>query len=249
VPAAWRDQIDLACLTIRSKAYADAEELLPVCYRCSSTNPLLSNRGQGGDQCTTCGHPFIRSYVSFEILPLVEFTIADDVTHEEALKLLDEDRVSKKKGSGGIGKKASSRPADEERLVLDDQHGADSDDDADGDGGDDGFTKLLIDEGAPAAGGAGDYKPLVCSRRALRSMRKEEVFVAEHSCAAIPRKYYKSVMSDLPIVMCDSCQHFFHEEDYEFHVLQHQACPFCRTAIKNSDLMPDKKEDDDMLLA
>ena len=38
---------------------------MPVCYRCGTTNPLLTI------SCVSCGHEFIRSYCSFDILPLV----------------------------------------------------------------------------------------------------------------------------------------------------------------------------------
>ena len=42
LPSAWTDQIDLAVMTIQSKPYSDKEDLLPACYRCSSTNPLVT---------------------------------------------------------------------------------------------------------------------------------------------------------------------------------------------------------------
>ena len=36
--------MDLASLMVKSKPYHDNEELLTMCYRCSSTNPLMNNR-------------------------------------------------------------------------------------------------------------------------------------------------------------------------------------------------------------
>ena len=38
------------------------QELLPMCYRCSTTNPLLNNQG---NFCINCRQPFIHSFVSF----------------------------------------------------------------------------------------------------------------------------------------------------------------------------------------
>lgn len=40
-----------------------------------------------GDVCTNCGHPFIRSFLNFEILPLVEFVPDDTVTGNNNIKL------------------------------------------------------------------------------------------------------------------------------------------------------------------
>ena len=73
--ASWQAQIDLASLTVRAKPFSDPEELQVVCYRCMTTNPLLSCEvGRGhGDACVQCGHPFIRCFLSFDVLPLVEF--------------------------------------------------------------------------------------------------------------------------------------------------------------------------------
>jgi len=59
VPPTWQHQIDLSCLAIRSKAYSDQDDLLPVCNWCMTTNPLLRSNI---DSCVNCGHPFIRTF-------------------------------------------------------------------------------------------------------------------------------------------------------------------------------------------
>ena len=70
-----------------------------MCYRCSSTNPLMNNRlvvvvvkvGQlsdmflsRGNQCINCIQPFVHSWVSFEILPLVEFQLEEGISDQVA---------------------------------------------------------------------------------------------------------------------------------------------------------------------
>lgn len=61
-------EVDLQSILVRSKPFSDSEDLLPVCYRCSTSNPLLNTQG---DFCINCGAPFIRSFITFEHLPLV----------------------------------------------------------------------------------------------------------------------------------------------------------------------------------
>ena len=46
IPKRFRENVDLAALMIRSKPYYDNEELLFICYRCSSTNPLYNPKGE-----------------------------------------------------------------------------------------------------------------------------------------------------------------------------------------------------------
>lgn len=82
IPPAWREQIDFASVTIRSLPFSDKEQLLPVCYRCGTTNPLISAN------CVACGHEFVRSFCSFDVLPLVEFVLENSVSDEEAAKLI-----------------------------------------------------------------------------------------------------------------------------------------------------------------
>ncbi|CAM1154605.1 IFT122 (predicted) [Pycnogonum litorale] len=86
VPEQFRNAVDLGSLTIRSKPFNDNEELLPLCYRCSTTNPLLNSQG---NCCVNCRQPFVFSFISFEILPLIEFIVDDDIDDDEAERLLN----------------------------------------------------------------------------------------------------------------------------------------------------------------
>ncbi|EJW79340.1 hypothetical protein WUBG_09751, partial [Wuchereria bancrofti] len=82
-PRRFEKLIETDALIIRSKPFTDAEELLPMCYRCGISNPLV-----GTNECIHCKTPFILSFVSFEVLPLVEFFVSDDINLEEARQLI-----------------------------------------------------------------------------------------------------------------------------------------------------------------
>jgi intraflagellar transport protein 122 len=43
-----------------------------------------------GDYCISCGAPFLRSFVTFEHLPLVEFELEQDIGDEEASRIVGE---------------------------------------------------------------------------------------------------------------------------------------------------------------
>lgn len=81
-------QVDMFALSIRSRPFTDAEELLPSCFRCQAINPLVN---QAGDRCIACAHPMIRSFCNFELLPLVRFVPARDVSLQEAITLIRRD--------------------------------------------------------------------------------------------------------------------------------------------------------------
>ena len=36
------------------------------------------------EQCITCSHEFVRSFCSFDVLPLVEFVLAEGISDDEA---------------------------------------------------------------------------------------------------------------------------------------------------------------------
>ncbi len=91
IPEKRMDEIELDMLLVQAKPVRDNPDFLPVCYRCGSTNPLLNpftNRFAKGDVCTNCGHPFVRSFINFDILPLVEFVPEPSITDEEAIDLI-----------------------------------------------------------------------------------------------------------------------------------------------------------------
>uniref|UniRef100_A0A1I7UIF5 Intraflagellar transport protein 122 homolog n=2 Tax=Caenorhabditis tropicalis TaxID=1561998 RepID=A0A1I7UIF5_9PELO len=77
-------QIETMTLNIRAKPFTDAENMQPMCYRCGLNNPLL-----GGMSCIHCETPFIISFVSFDVLPLVEFKIDSDISLDEVKELIE----------------------------------------------------------------------------------------------------------------------------------------------------------------
>lgn len=57
-----------------------------------------------GDFCTSCGAPFQRSFVTFEVLPLVEFQLEAGISDAEALALLGEDVLATTAADAGGGR-------------------------------------------------------------------------------------------------------------------------------------------------
>jgi intraflagellar transport protein 122 len=91
IPERKVEEVEVDMLLVQAKPMRDAPDHLPVCYRCSSTNPLLNpftNKMARGDVCTNCGHPFVRSFINFDILPLVEFVPEPSISDEEAIELI-----------------------------------------------------------------------------------------------------------------------------------------------------------------
>jgi hypothetical protein len=50
LPPSVQSEVDVQSILVRSKPFSDAEDLLPVCYRCSTTNPLLNTQVGAGCQ-------------------------------------------------------------------------------------------------------------------------------------------------------------------------------------------------------
>lgn len=87
VPLKFQEQVEILTVSARARAHSDLDELLPMCYRCSTYNSLTAV----SDKCANCGHKFVHSFVSFEILPLVEFVLEDGISHQEAMRLIETD--------------------------------------------------------------------------------------------------------------------------------------------------------------
>ncbi|KAI9332491.1 WD40-repeat-containing domain protein [Obelidium mucronatum] len=92
IPSEWENLSDLSSLTIRGKPAYDRDDLLPVCYVCSTANPMLNAKG---DHCIECKERFVRSMYSFQILPLAEFVLADGISDIEAASLISKEPTTK----------------------------------------------------------------------------------------------------------------------------------------------------------
>nr|XP_055115103.1 intraflagellar transport protein 122 homolog isoform X10 [Symphalangus syndactylus] len=206
IPAKFQKSIELGTLTIRAKPFHDSEELVPLCYRCSTNNPLLNNLG---NVCINCRQPFIFSASSYDVLHLVEFYLEEGITDEEAISLIDLEVLRPKQDDRQQEIANSSQIL---RLV----------ETKDSMGDEDPFTaKLSFEQGGS------EFVPVVVSRLVLRSMSRRDVLIKRWP-PPLRWQYFRSLLPDASITMCPSCFQMFHSEDYELLVLQHGCCPYCR---------------------
>ena len=213
IPKRFRENVDLATLMIRSKPFYDSEELLSMCYRCSTTNPLTNTRG--GNRCNNCNAPFVMSFVSFEILPLVEFHLEEGISDKEAMSLIESSAKSHKKdakkgGDGNdimtLGTEEDFDPFNNKLLSFSQQDG-----------------EMMPDD--PAS----DFVPVIVNRKILSNMEPGEVIVAKWGPPPLRYQFFRNLMPDMAITKCETCNKMFHTDDYELQLLQKGHCPFCRT--------------------
>ncbi|XP_054243511.1 intraflagellar transport protein 122 homolog isoform X2 [Indicator indicator] len=216
VPAHFQRSVELGSLTIRAKPFHDSEELVPLCYRCSTNNPLLNNLG---NVCINCRQPFVFSACSYEVLHLVEFYLEEGITDEEAVALIDLEAP-----------RLNKRESKWQETMNDYAQSLRLDDSADVSEESDPFTaKLSFEQGGS------EFVPVVVSRAALQSMSRRDVLIKRWP-PPLRWQYYRSLLPDASITMCPSCFQMFHTEDYELLVLQHNCCPFCRRRTDESGL-------------
>jgi hypothetical protein len=67
---------------------------------------------------------------------------------------------------------------------------------------------------------------IVVGRSVLRQMKSSEVLIAERPAPLRP-SYYRNLVPDMNVTMCDRCFRFF-MEDFESCALMEGSCPFCR---------------------
>jgi intraflagellar transport protein 122 len=239
VPEAWDDNIDLDMMTIQAKPVRDNPELAPVCYRCGSTNALLNplnNSNTMGDKCTNCSHPFVRSFVNFDILPLVEFFPSENIEDDEALEIMRTHNESaggkKKKGKGGDRSDDWGEGKRGESDVM--TFGGDDDDNDGGGnwngGGNDGedLFERSINAALEEQDGSVPYKPVIVTAKTLASMKREEVYVCQPIVPGMRMKFFKNMIPDISVAISQPCHRFFNEEDFEFVYLSDGMCPYSR---------------------
>ncbi|XP_078340376.1 intraflagellar transport protein 122 homolog isoform X6 [Crassostrea virginica] len=214
IPSRFQEAVDVGSVMIRSKAFADSEELLPMCYRCSTTNPLLNN---GGNCCVNCRQPFVHSFVSFEVLPLVEFVIDSSLTDEEAVQILDLSIPKQKKEDRGW-KEGRIGHAQTLRLGQ-----ADEDDEPEEE---DPFSAKLMTFDQEDT----EFRPVVVTRSVLQTLSRSEVYILKRP-KPLRYQFFRSLLPDVTITQCPKCNKLFHTDDFELQYLQKGHCPFCRSTL------------------
>eukprot|EP00927_Polykrikos_kofoidii_P071466 TRINITY_DN6772_c0_g1_i1.p1 TRINITY_DN6772_c0_g1~~TRINITY_DN6772_c0_g1_i1.p1 ORF type:complete len:1294 (+),score=238.21 TRINITY_DN6772_c0_g1_i1:115-3996(+) len=217
VPPTWQHQIDLSCLAIRSKAFSDQDDMLPVCNWCMTTNPLLRSNL---DSCINCGHPFIHTFLGFDILPLVEFQPEASINTEEALKLIARE-PDRKQGGGNDGWREGTRGG-AETLTLND--GPMPGDEA----ASDLFVQKMLDAASYFVPGE-PYQPVSIDRETMLELKPEEIYIVDFRkySPLAPIRFFRSMIPEVAISVCGACGHFFHQETWELEFLQNKCCPYC----------------------
>lgn len=215
IPAAWQAEVEMQSLVLRSKPFTDNEDLLPVCYRCNATNPLLNTQG---DKCSGCGTPFIRSFLTFEHLPLVEFELQPGISDSEAEQLIGEGASSGAQDRPANGNGPSAGGANV--LTLDDP---------------DDYVGQMDDPFAPA--NLSNGQPLRLDRNALRRLRSSEVLIRRWPCPHIPAQYFR-IMDDEQPVCVGPCGHFFEEDEFEAACLEKGYAPLSKQKVAQALLCP-----------
>ena len=213
IPAQWQEEIDLANLKCRSKPFSDKEGFHVICNRCMKSNSVIND---GGDFCTGCGQTFIRNLIGFDTLPLVEFVPSARIDHKRVLECLRMD-PPEEAGGGFAGVKAQGKKpnrahqdgwqengvhGEEQTLTFNNNQDDDMDNDL--------FTQKMLEQ-LETQVQADTTKPVEVDERVMQNMRYEEVFIVDYSklCPNKPRKFYKNMVPDVSITMCEQCCKFF----------------------------------------
>ncbi|OLP76301.1 Intraflagellar transport protein 122-like [Symbiodinium microadriaticum] len=185
----------------QSRGHLKEDDLLPVCNWCMTTNPLLRSNL---DSCTNCGHPFIRTFLGFDILPLVEFGLRTDIALQEAQDLIEQEPHARK-SQNSDGWHESTRGGAE---VMSLSEGPMPGDEA----GTDLFVQKMLDAASYFVPGE-PYQPVKIDRETLAELRPEEVYVADFRkySPLLPVRFFRSMIPEVAIAVCNNCGNFFHQ--------------------------------------
>ena len=150
-----------------------------------------------GNQCINCSQPFVHSWVSFEILPLVEFQLEEGISDVEAMRLIESD-------SGTTDTKHWEDGGDDNVLTLGD------------DASEDPFTTRLYS----FQHDGGSFTPVIASRNVLRSLGPGEVIVCRWP-PPLRNTYFRNLMPDMSITKCQTCNKVLFQDFVNHHIDNH----------------------------
>ncbi len=169
--------------------------------------------------CSNCKHEFVYSFHSFDILPLVEFYPEDDISDEEARKLIEREPPLGKTRKGATSESVQTLSLDNQETFENDLFGSLLDQ-----------YEVPVDCCNECVQQEGRQGVLKVNRDVLLGLKKTEVFIRKWVSPSTPTQYYRLMVPEIPVVLCSSCNHFFHEDDYEIASIQKRRCPLCRVS-------------------
>ncbi len=212
-PLSWTEKIDLEIMNIRTKAYVDKENHMPMCYNCLHSNPLIN---QQGDQCSVCCAPFIRCALSFENLPLVEFRPSKGITDDQAIDFIKLSSVEKLKRNL-VTKNTSQAGVHSLKIDM-------------GDSNEDLFEAKMA-EMYDNQQSTENYVMLTLDESVLKTLNENEIYIIDNRtiCKNAPVRFFKKRKKDTAITMCKFCYRFFKLEEFENAFIKAgKCCPLCK---------------------
>lgn len=227
LPGHREAEVHVDMLKIQAKPIMDNADHTPVCYRCGSTNPFLNpftNKYTKGDVCINCGHPFVRSFITFDVLPLVEFVPDPSISDDEAIQMIRDDPSSAEAKSMAKQKRNEFHSGGVNMLMMED----DPFENKTGDSGDQ-FAMCL--NAALEGQQNNSYTAVTVDVSTLLSMKRSEVYVCRPDSKDKRATFYKNMLPEISIAISQPCSRFFHLEDFEFAYLSTRSCPYSK--VKN----------------
>ena len=184
IPRKWVGQIEVQHLKLRSKPFQDKEGLATT-----------------GDGFPYGGNPTVLNFGSFDPLPLVEFVPDPSIPPVRVRELLRMDPPAAGGGGGGRGG-WNQRVGEQEQVLSMNNHDEGIENDL--------FAQCLLEHTEHQVAQE-NYQPVNVSEDVMRSMRFEEVFIQDmaHFSPNLPKRYFKNMVPDVAITMCENCCRFF----------------------------------------
>ena len=92
----WVEELEVANLKARAGNSGDSNDTILRCFRCGNKSEVIAKN----NTCGNCFHPLLFSPLSFANLPLVEFEVTGDMTHEQIMEHLAKKSTAKRAGGG-----------------------------------------------------------------------------------------------------------------------------------------------------
>uniref|UniRef100_A0A061R9P9 Intraflagellar transport protein 122 n=1 Tax=Tetraselmis sp. GSL018 TaxID=582737 RepID=A0A061R9P9_9CHLO len=221
----WQSDIDLSIVLVRAKPFSDKDEMLPVCWRCGTTNALLNPQG---DFCFNCGSAFHRSFLTFEHLPLVEFELEDGIGDAEAISLLEQEP-----GEHGSPKPKSKPRHDDNNADVLQLDTVDQDVMAQMEMMEDPWQgQMMIPN-----------QPIRANRHMLKNIHRSEVIIRMWPNTLISHQYFRIMDPDMPACI-GPCGHFYEQDEYEMAALEKDEAPLSRTKLDSQGEVANSAEAD-----